>query len=318
LARGRLGRRVFGDRSAQLRGLDRVLGRFDLVHSAETHLPISEQAAKCRRAGRGRLVITCWENIPFLYDDNPRIAARKELVRSTADLFVAVTGAARDALILEGVPRDRIAVQPVGVDRRVFRPLAREDGMTSAWRIPPGWRTVIYCGRLIREKGILDLVLALPLMDRTVLVLVGEGPERLRVEIAARSLGVSDRLRFVGGLPYHDMPRAYATADAFCLPSVSTPYWQEQFGMVLVEAMACGLPVVTTATGSIPEVVGEAAMVVPPNDPDALASSISTVLEDSARRDDLRAAALARVEERYDAKSVSRAIGDIYKAVLDS
>lgn len=315
-ARGRLGRRLLGDRAAQLHRLDAVLAHLDLVHSAETHLPVSEQAAKYRLSGRGRLVLTCWENIPFLHDQDATVAARKRLVRSAADFFIAITEAARDALLFEGVPPGKVVVQPVGVDRRVFRPLERDSEVVSSWEIPDGWSTILYCGRLIREKGILDLVRALPMLRRTLLVLVGEGPERLRLETAASALGVGDRLRFAGGLAYAEMPRVFASADVFCLPSVSTPYWQEQFGMVLVEAMACGLPVVTTDSGSIPEVVGEAAVVVPPYDPDALAAGISGLLMDPTHRVALREAGLQRVRERYDAERVAGAIADIYARAL--
>jgi glycosyltransferase involved in cell wall biosynthesis len=314
---GRIARRVLGDRSARLVGLERTLAKFAIVHAAETFLPISEQAAQARAHARFKLVLTCWENIPFLHEDSQQLASRKQVVRHATDLFVAITEAARRALLLESVPNEKIVVQPVGVNRHVFRPTVRDESLLREWAVPDGWTTVLYCGRLIREKGVLDLVRAMATLPRTVLVLAGVGPERSRLESAALALGVHNQLRFVGGVPYGEMSRLYSAADVFCLPSVSTPYWQEQFGMVLVEAMACGIPVVTTATGSIPEVVGNSAVVVPPYAPDAIADAIAGLIDDRQRGAALVESGLQRVSERYDAARVAVSLGEIYEGLLD-
>jgi glycosyltransferase involved in cell wall biosynthesis len=317
VGRGRIARRVLGDRGERLLGLERALAKYGIVHAAETFLPISEQAAQARAHARFKLVLTCWENIPFLHEDNPRVASRKQVVQNATELFVAITEAARRALLLEGVPNEKIVVQPVGVDRRVFHPTVRDQSLRREWAVPDGWTTVLYCGRLIREKGVLDLVRAMARLPRTVLVLAGQGPERRRLESAALRLGVHDQLRFVGAVAYGEMPRLYSAADVFCLPSVSTPYCQEQFGMVLVEAMACGVPVVTTATGSIPEVVGGAAVVVPPYAPDAIADAIGGLIGDPHRGAALIEYGLQQVSERYDAARVAVSMGQIYERLLD-
>jgi alpha-maltose-1-phosphate synthase len=316
LGRSRVARRVLGDRSARLLGLERVLAGCAIVHSAETFLPISEQAAEARTRRGFKLILTCWENIPFLHDDDPLIAKRKRVVCEATDLFLAVTEAARQALLLENIPSERVVVQPVGVDRSVFRPHKRDPSVLGKWGVPDGWSTVLYCGRLIREKGVVDLVRAVAMVPRTVLVLVGEGPERTRLERAARAQGISERISFVGAAEYRDMPRLYANADVFCLPSVATPYWQEQFGMVLIEAMACGTAIVTTATGSIPEVVGNAAVLVPAYAPDQLAAALGDLLADAPRRATLAETGLQRVADRFDATKIARSIGDLYDTLL--
>jgi glycosyltransferase involved in cell wall biosynthesis len=316
LGRNRIARRVLGDRSARLLRLEPALSRCALVHTAETFLAVSEQAAEIRARQGFKLVLTCWENIPFLHDDDARLAIRKRSVKDATDVFIAVTEAARQALLLEGVPTERVVVQPAGVDRRIFRPLKRDEALLNEWAVPADWTTVLYCGRLIREKGTIDLIRAAAALPRTILVLVGTGPERPRLEAAARAYDVDGRIRFLGSVGYSQMPRVYATADVFCLPSVSTPYWQEQFGMVLVEAMACGIPVVTTSTGSIPEVVGDAALVVPPYAPYELGAALDLLVADPRRRSELAEAGLQRVSERYDAERVAASIADIYDRVL--
>jgi glycosyltransferase involved in cell wall biosynthesis len=219
-------------------------------------------------------------------------------------------------LLIENVPSDRIVVQSVGVDTQVFRPTGCDESLLREWAVPDGWTSVLYCGRLIREKGVLDLVRALVELPRTVLILVGEGSELPRIRVAAAACGVDDRIRYIGPVAYASMPRFYSTADVFCLPSVSTPYWQEQFGMVLVEAMACGIPVVTTATGSIPEVVGDAALIVPPYAPEQLATALGAVLDDPTQRAAASKAGLQRVVDHYDAAKVAASLRRIYDRLI--
>lgn len=316
MARGRLGRRLRPDRSGRLRGLEKVLAGCAIVHSAETFLGITEQAVELRARHGFKVVARCAENIPFLHEDRPHLAARKDVTRPAVDVFQALTESARQALVSEGVPEERVVVVPFGVDRSVFRPAERDSSLLGAWEVPDGWSTILYCGRLIREKGLLHLVEALASLPRTILILVGSGPERLRLERAAEAFGVHDRLRFAGTVDYPQMPRLYASCDVFCLPSLQMPYNEEQFGMVLIEAMACGTPVVTTTTGSIPEVVGEAALVVPPYAPEKLAEALARVQADPDLRATLAQSGIQRVADRFDATKVAESLGDMYRKLL--
>lgn len=297
--------RVVGaDRGSRLLGLKRALLGYDVVHAAETFISWTEQVSAAKASNGSKVVLTCWENIPFLHEEDPVLARRKQAVRAAADLFLAVTPEARRALELEGVRPERIRVQPAGVDRGLFRPLPPD--------IRFGERVVLYVGRLIREKGLSDLVLAMRGLGGR-LVLVGSGPERPRLEAMAAELGVD--VVFPGPLAYDELPAAYAAADVVVLPSVPTPYWQEQFGMVLVEALACGRAVVATRSGSIPGVLGDAALLVPPYAPEALAHAIRSLLDDAGRRRLLGVAALRR-SELYDSGRVAEGLKEAYRAVL--
>jgi glycosyltransferase involved in cell wall biosynthesis len=116
-------------------------------------------------------------------------------------------------------------------------------------------------------------------------------------------LGICKRVKLAGGFKYVDMPRIYGIADIFCLPS--TYQMQEQFGMVLVEAMASGKPVLTTTSGSIPEVVGNAAVIVKPNNPILLYQALRRLISDDGLREELSKVARKRAEEKYDATRIS-------------
>jgi len=104
---------------------------------------------------------------------------------------------------------------------------------------------------------------------------------------------------------YDEMPQVYNMADVLALPSYPTMAWQEQFGMVLIEAMACGKPIITTMSGSIPEVVGDAGILIPSGDYFNLAENILRLMNDDSLRDALGKKALAMAGELYDAKKNS-------------
>ncbi len=302
-----------------LQGLEEALDGVDLVHAAETFIPLSEQAAEAAAAKGVPLVLTCWENIPFLHDDAGATTARKARLREQAAVLVAVTPPARDALVAEGVAPERIRVVPAALDLARFEPGHDPAFLRSLTGIPEGDRVVLYVGRLIREKGITELVRAfatLPGDPRAHLVVVGNGPEGGRIRTAATALGLADRVHVLPGQSYADIPSVFRGADVVAIPSLSTPYWQEQFGFVLAEAMACGRPVVTTRSGSIPHVVGDAALLVDDYDVPSLAAALAGLLADPARAAALGAAGRARVEEHYTASTVAPQLEAVYREAL--
>jgi glycosyltransferase involved in cell wall biosynthesis len=180
-----------------------------------------------------------------------------------------------------------------------------------------GERVVLAVGRLSREKGHAELVHALGRLRREArgiefkLIVVGEGPERGRVEAAAESAGLSDRVVFAGHAS--DVRPFYALADVLALPSHS-----EGSPLVLLEAMAAGVPVVATAVGGVPEVAtdGETALLVPPQDPSAFADALARVLADATLARSLSGKAAAHVAERFSPEARARSLVQIYAALV--
>ncbi|MCS6776735.1 MAG: glycosyltransferase, partial [Chthonomonadaceae bacterium] len=142
-------------------------------------------------------------------------------------------------------------VVPNGVDCDLFRPVQEEK------RIGPAERFVMgFVGRLVSEKGVYDLLQSLThLPERVHLLCIGDGPERPALEGEVRRLRLESRVLFTGSLPYRQLPEWIHRMDALVLPSHTTPRWKEQFGRVLIEAGACGKPVIGSSSGAIPEVV---------------------------------------------------------------
>jgi glycosyltransferase involved in cell wall biosynthesis len=302
----------------RLLGLPRLIRDFDILHAAETAIPLSEQAAELVTSRQPRLILTCWETIPFRFDDDPLLSRRKSIVRNATSLFIAVTERARATLLAEGVSADRVVVVPAAVDCERFHPDIPARGFRRQWDVPPSAPLVVYVGRLIREKGLVELLRAFGASSsrHSHLVFVGSGDQSHRLRVAATALGVSERIRIVPSVSYADIPGVYAAADVVVAPSLPTPYWEEQFGMVLVEAMASGRALLSTSSGAISEVVGDGAVLVPPYDPEALSEALEQLLGDPQRRVALGQRAQERASRLYAIPRVAPQLADCYRRVL--
>lgn len=246
----------------------RHVAEADIVHAAELAAWHSTQSARFKDRLGYRLVTTVWETIPFLdtYRVPPVRAPRRRML-AQADLFLAATERARNALLLEGAPPDRIVLSGPGIDLDRFRV---ERAPTEAAE-----HLLVAPGRLVWEKGHQDVLRALAALRRGLvdgvakeprLVIVGGGPDRSKLRAFADELGVSDLVELRGAVSYEEMPKLYSRASAMVLASLITRRWEEQFGMVLAEARAAGLRIVASAAGAIPEVAGPEALLFAPGD----------------------------------------------------
>lgn len=258
LPRGRLGDLValaVGDRYL---GLEALLDGADIVHAAELGVWWSGRPAALKDVLGFKLVLTVWETIPFR-STYRRFRGRADRERSLAatDLYLAATERARRCLLLEGAREERIVVAPPGVDVERF----------GAALATPADHVIVSPGRLVWEKGHFDVLRALAVLGPGCrCMLVGNGPERDRLLRYAGDLGIADRVS-IEAVAYEAMPRVFADASAVVLASLPAPLWEEQFGMVLAEAMAAGVPVVASSSGAIPEVLaGSGAGLFPPGD----------------------------------------------------
>jgi glycosyltransferase involved in cell wall biosynthesis len=254
------------------RGLEGLLRGAAIVHTAELSYWFSAQAARMRERLGFRLAVTIWETIPFLGIYRHPVSRRnRAAVLAAADVFLPASDRAAQALRLEGVEEGRIRVLPPGIDLDRF-------GVGPPPEDPAGERLIVSAGRLVWEKGHQDVLRALAALRRGLVpvdaeaavrarvLVIGNGPEGPRLRAYARELGLGDAVEFRAAVPYDEMPGVYARASCLVLGSLPVPMWEEQFGMVLAEAMAGGLPILASASGAIPEVAGEHAGYFEPGD----------------------------------------------------
>ncbi len=307
---------VLGERYLDLE--ERLAGA-QIVHAAEIGTWFSAQAARLKPKLGYKLVLTVWETIAWRDAYRwPRERAYRRRVLKQVDLFLPATERARDGLALEGVPAERMEVCPPGIDTAHF---AGPGGAPAR----ADRHTILCAGRLVWEKGQQDVLRAFaalgsglvgPADTRSRLLIVGNGPEEKRLRGYAAELGLADRVEFRATVPYEEMPALYAAASCLVLASLPTRGWEEQFGMVLAEAMAAGTPIVAAASGAIPEVLGGEGRLFGAGDWRGLAEALA--------EGPLAQAPVARASydparvERYSAAAAAQRLRAAYERVLAS
>ncbi len=221
-----------------------------------------------------------------------------------ADGLITVSRALRDKLTGLGVAAERVTVLRNGVDLDLFRPVDRN---AARQELAFKGRTLISVGNLIPLKGHDLIIRALSRLPGIGLVIVGDGPERATLESLVHTLGITDRVRFLGLLNQEDLARVYGAADALVLASS-----REGWPNVLLESMACGTPAVATRVGGIPEIVAEGAagLMADERTVDGLVSAIDRLFADPPRREETRAYA-----ERFSWDATTKGQLDIFKRV---
>ena len=244
-----------------------------------------------------------------------RLAEEEAIVRS-ADRIVATSTDEVFELVRLGADVYRISVVPCGVDVVFFSP----EGPAEAR--PPGVQRVLVVSRLVERKGVGNVISALRDVPGTELVVAGgpeaeglaEDPEARRLAELARRLGVGDRVDLRGRVERAGLPPLIRSADVVCCVP-----WYEPFGIVPLEAMACGVPVVASAVGGLIDTVvdGVTGVHVPPRRPERIAAALRTLLADHDLRAALGRAGVRRVRARYSWDRVADATLEVYAQVVD-
>lgn len=247
-------------------------------------------------------------------DTSPAARLRLErAIAKSADAIVATSTEELFELIRLGVPRHAINVVPCGVDLEQFT----VDGPVAERSARP---RVLVVSRLVERKGVDTVIQALGAVPRAELLIAGgppadglrRDPEVRRLRAVARDYGVTRRVKFLGRVPHAELPALMRSADAVvCVPRY------EPFGMVPLEAMACGAPVVVSAVGGLVDSVidGTTGLHVAPSRPDALATVLRKLLADPTARESLGIAGSDRARSRYSWERIGRETLRIYQRV---
>jgi type III pantothenate kinase len=239
-----------------------------------------------------------------------RLAIERDIVRRADEIVATCTDEVFE-LIRLGATRDRLTVVPCGVDLDRFTPEGPREPRT------PGRGRLVAVGRLVPRKGLGNVIEALAALPGTELVIAGgppraalrDDPEATRLQRIAEDHGVADRVQLRGRVERADLPALLRSADAVvCSP------WYEPFGIVPLEAMACGVPVIASAVGGMIDTVvdGVTGVHISPRDPDRIAQAARGLLEDPARRAAYGRAGVRRARRLYDWDRVAAATLEVY------
>ncbi len=290
--------------------LGRLMARVrpQVVHIDEEPYNLAAwQALRLARRVGARVVFFSWQNLLRRYPP-PFCGLERDMLRQ-AEAAIVGNQAAGEVWRAKGYTGPVHLIPQFGVDPEIYVPAARPSAPVFL---------VGYGGRFVPEKGVDLLLRALAELPEAVHArLPGSGPELPALQKLAAQLGLAGRVAFEPMIPSTETPAYYQSLDCFVLPSRTRPNWKEQFGRVLIEAMACGVPVVGSTCGEIPNVIGAAGLVFPEGDVAALAARLRELISNGELRRALAVRGRARVLAQYTQKQIAEKTVAVYRS-LDS
>jgi glycosyltransferase involved in cell wall biosynthesis len=304
-------------RSSLLLPVGIALERIDLFHGLDqSGLPLFGRGAKYIVSLHDILPLV----LPAAFPLRQRLVSRLAIPRvcRQADLVLVPSAAVKEEIQRHlRIEEGRVLVIPWGCEER-FQPAgdpARRKAVQARYRLPE--RYILFLGTLEPRKDLLTLVRAFALLraeqpgtEVGLVIAGGHGWGFREVLGACAALGVHDRVQFTGFVEEEDLPEVYRGAQLFVYPSLG-----EGFGLPIVEAMACGVPVITSTSPAMPEVAGDAAILVEPRQPEALAAAMAAVLADEGLAHRLRCKGVQRAR-RFSWEAVARQTLRVYDALL--
>lgn len=285
------------------------------VHNAQAdvfHAVSPSEAVPAVIENKRPLVTTFHDIIPLIFQ--PRYLFERvyfkhysEIAKRSQMVIADSKQTKQDLISVLDIPKEKISVVYPGIDTETFSPKEKKEVKE---------KIILYQGGLVERKGAFQVVEAfgklLSKRKDIKLRIGGGGDEAFRLGQEVKKLGIEEYVEFLGFVPDNDLPKQYHEADIFVYPSR-----YEGFGYTPLEAMACGTPVITSNTSSIPEVVGDAAITVDPLDTEAIGLEIDTVLNNTTLRKKMIKEGPA-IAKQYSLKRCAEETYKVYKTVLES
>ncbi len=301
----------------------------DIVHGHINSPLIVDSAALCKRIGKKPFVIT-YQADPFATDISTKYSFIGNLIykpylrilQSTlkhADKIIATTSLyAKNSIILSKFS-EKIEIIPNGVNVNHFQPGTSSKMTRELLNLEKDTKVITFVGRLVRYKGIPYLLKAIPSILNQIkncqFLIIGDGPLRRSLEEFTKKLKISDNVKFLGSIPNFNLPLIYSVSDIFVLPSISS---SEGFGIVLIEAMSCEVPVIASNVGGIPNVIknNETGLIIKPRNSFEIKNSIIKLLENEKLRKQMGKNARKHVLKNFSFDKTARSTLNLYENLL--
>ncbi len=297
---------------------------FDILHIDEEPYNVATfHAMRLAQNHGAKTVVFTWQNLRRRYP--PPFSWMEKYTLNRADALLVGNTEAKEVWLAKGYKRLICQVPQFGVDPTIFyrRQHVKRSSRPSvilrrsARHPSQPALTIGYVGRIVREKGVDILLQATAKLNGPWnLKILGEGADRRRLERMAQWLGIGSRVQFDEWLPSTHLPNYLSSLDVLVLPSISRPNWKEQFGRVLIEAMACEVVTVGARSGAIPEVMGDAGLLFEEGDIEDLRRQLQRLLDDVPLRASLQEAGRKRVLDHYTHAAIARHTVEVYRTIL--
>ncbi len=283
----------------------------DVFHIDEEPYNLATWLALRSPTGAKTLFFT-WQNINRAYP--PPFSWMERDVLNRAHAAIAGNAEAQQVWRDKGFTKKMAVIPQFGVDEVAFCPLPPPPTPSSSAEV--GRICVGFAGRLVHEKGVDILLRAIAQVPEARAIIAGSGPEEVALREMAAQLKLVDRVEWRGAMKSTEMPAFYHTCDALAVPSRTLPNWKEQFGRVIIEAMACGVPVIGASCGEIPTLIGDAGLLFDEGDADALAGHLHQMQAQPELRLLLSKRGRERVLQRYTMRRIADQTADFYRALI--
>jgi len=256
-----------------------------------------------------------------IYSPHPLFILAKKIAYSISDQLICGTNFQKEMMLSQGAPREKVHVVLGGVDTQIFRPLYNERyEFRKSLKLEEKF-VLLSLGRLIIRKGFDDAIKALAFLediDELILLIVGKGPEIQSLRKLVKVLSLDEKVIFLGRVSSNCIPQIYNIADLFIAPFRMIGRDIEGFPLVVQEAQACGIPVISTNTPGPPELVenGRTGFIVEMNSPRKIAEKVRVLYEDERIRRDMARSARKRAEKLLDWEVVATKIENVLRVAL--
>ena len=260
------------------------------------------------RRWKAKTLFFTWQNINRLFP--PPFFFFERYSFRHVDAAIAGNADAARVLGQKGFTKRIFVIPQFGVDETTYARQPQDRGQDRIFRLA-------YVGRLVPEKGVQVLLDALASLEGSwALEILGDGPYKPALEGKIKGLNLESQVTILAPIPSQEMPTYLSRLDALVLPSLTRPHWKEQFGRVLVEAMACQVPVVGSDCGEIPNVIGQAGLVFPEGDATALRQHLRRLMAQPSLRTELGRRGRERVLALYTQRHIAQQTHEVYLSLL--
>lgn len=297
-------------------GIKRISEEFDVIHVSENYHIFSVQSALWCNINDCDLIVAADENIPY-----PNFQRRwmnwklKKYVNSTAVAFSTVTPRGKEALIHEGVNADKIGIVPNSVDTDLFRPSHVDPDEISAIEESDETFNILFVHGLNKQKGVRYLIEAVEQLHEKLadLRLILIGTNDLPSDYYDEHVKRNDFVTHIDRVPNNEMPYLYNIVDVSVLPSITVENNEEQFGMAVIEAMACGTPTIVTNVGGLPYVVSdETSIIVKERSSQELSQAIYRLYMNRDLREEMKQNSIKFVRDEYSKQAAAEKLEAFY------